>query len=124
MQFLESFICNVPGLFIIEVLNMLNEALRLIRVFHNMNQKELSIKLEISRSYLSEIESGKKNINIDLLNKYSRVFDIPSSSLLLFSENLENNKLSEKTRVYVAKKVVNIMNWISESGVKYRVENN
>jgi len=103
---------------------MLNEALRLIRVFHNMNQKELSIKLEISRSYLSEIESGKKNINIDLLNKYSTVFDIPSSSLLLFSENLENNKLSEKTRVYVAKKVVNIMNWISESGVKYRVENN
>jgi len=124
LQFLESFICNVPGLFIIEVLNMLNEALRLIRVFHNMNQKELSEKLEISRSYLSEIESGKKNINIDLLKKYSIIFDIPSSSLLLFSENLENNKLNEKTRVYVAKKVVNIMNWISESGVKYRVENN
>lgn len=102
---------------------MLNEALRLIRVFHNMNQKELSEKLEISRSYLSEIESGKKNINVDLLNKYSTVFDIPSSSLLLFSENLENNKFSEKTRIYVAKKVINIMNWVSESGVKYRVEN-
>lgn len=98
---------------------MLNEALRLIRVFHNMNQKELSEKLTISRSYLSEIESGRKNISIELINKYSTVFDIPSSSLLLFSENLENNKFSEKTRVYMAKKVVNIMNWVSESGVSY-----
>lgn len=101
---------------------MLHEALRLVRIFHNMKQNELSEKLSISRSYLSELESGKKNISIEILNKYSSIFDIPSSSLLLFSENLDENKLSDRTRIYVAKKVINIMNWISESGVKYSVE--
>lgn len=94
---------------------MLNEALRLIRVFHNINQSQLAHKLEISRSYLSEIEAGKKAPNLELLNKYSSIFDVPPSSLLLFSENLENKTYSEKARVAFASKIVKIMNWLSET---------
>lgn len=93
---------------------MLNEALRLIRVFHDMNQSELAAELGISNSYLSEIESGKKTVSVDLLQKYSDAFGIPPSSLLLFSENLENDNFSEKARVFAAKKIVNIMNWLSD----------
>lgn len=94
----------------------LHEALRLVRVFHDMNQTQLAEKLQISKSYLSEIESGKKSINIELLEKYSTVFDIPVSSLMLFSEKLESNKLSERTRVFVADKVMKIMGWLATKG--------
>ena len=95
---------------------MLNKALRLVRVFHDINQSQLAKKLEISRSYLSEIESGKKSPSIELLDKYSDIFDIPPSSLLLFSEKLEKNTFSEKARVTVAGKILKIMDWLSETG--------
>lgn len=94
---------------------MLNEALRLVRVYHDTNQSKLAEKLEISPSYLSEIESGKKTPTLELLEKYSSVFDIPPSSLLLFSESLENDSFAEKARVSVARKMLKIMNWLSET---------
>lgn len=68
---------------------MLNEALRLIRVFHDLNQREAAEKLEISNSYLSEIESGKKIPNTELIERYARVFDLPVSSIWFFYEHLE-----------------------------------
>jgi len=90
----------------------INEALRLSRVFHDLSQTELAKKLHISKSYLSEIESGKKNVNIDLLERYGKVFDIPASSLLLFSEKMDQDTLSERTRIFMADKVIAMMNWV------------
>jgi transcriptional regulator with XRE-family HTH domain len=94
---------------------MLNEALRLVRVFHDIKQSQLAEMLGISRSYLSEIESGKKVASIDLLEKYAEIFEIPPSSLLLFSENIEKGIPSEKARVMFAKKIIKIMNWLSDT---------
>ena len=94
-------------------MNMLNEALRLVRVFHDLNQTQLAERLEISKSYLSEIESGKKPASIDLLTKYSDIFDVPVSSLMLFSEKLESDSVSERTRSFVANKIVKIMGWLA-----------
>ncbi|NRX73843.1 transcriptional regulator with XRE-family HTH domain [Clostridium beijerinckii] len=39
---------------------MINESLRLLRVFHDLKAIDLAKKLSISQSYLSEIENGKK----------------------------------------------------------------
>jgi transcriptional regulator with XRE-family HTH domain len=96
---------------------MLNEALRLIRVFHDLNQKDLADKLGISNSYLSEIESGKKTPTLEVIEKYSQVFNMPSSSILFFSENLNNGGKSEKTRKYISNKVIKILDWISAKSV-------
>lgn len=90
---------------------MLNQALRLIRSFHDMSQTELSETLGISKSYLSEIESGKKQPTLEILDKYSKEFDIPLSSILFFSETIDSNKLGEKVRVNLAKKIVSILEW-------------
>jgi transcriptional regulator with XRE-family HTH domain len=92
---------------------MLNKALRLIRVFHDQNQSDLAKLLEISSSYLSEIESGIKKPTIGLLSKYSEVFSIPPSSLLLFSEILESNNFSERARAAVAGKIVKVLEWVA-----------
>lgn len=48
--------------------------------------KRKSRLLGISNSYLSEIEHGKKQASIELLERYAEIFDIRLSSLLRFSE--------------------------------------
>lgn len=99
---------------------MLNEALRLIRVFYDLTQKELAEKLGISKSYLSEIESGKKTPTLDLLNRYSKLFDIPASSIMFFSESLNKDVKTEKLRTFVSSKILAILNFIAErSGHSY-----
>jgi len=94
--------------------NMLTEALRVMRVFHDFSQKELAEKLGISKSHLSEIESGKKNPTLPLLERYAEVFDVPVSSIMFFSENMDKGDFSEKTRVFVSSKILSILKFIAE----------
>lgn len=101
---------------------MLNEALRLIRVYHDLTQTQLSYDLAISNSYLSEIESGKKAPSLELLSKYSGRFDIPVSSLLFFSENLEKSRVTDKVRLGVARKVVDLLGWVSKNSKRAPAE--
>lgn len=93
---------------------MLNEALKQIRKFHKLKQNQLAEKLGISTSYLSEIESNQKNVSIELLQKYAAVFSIPASSLMMFSENLETKRKGKRVRLFCSKKIISIMEWLSE----------
>lgn len=77
-----------------------------------MKQNDLARELNISNSYLSEIESGKKSPNMELLKEYSRVFKIPISSLLFFSEQLESEgKLAKSFRVKSSSLLLKMLDW-------------
>ncbi|MGV3683760.1 MAG: helix-turn-helix domain-containing protein [Acidovorax sp.] len=95
---------------------MLNKALKHLRRYHGMKQQELASKLGISNNYLSEIESGAKAhaITVDLLTRYAEVFQVPVSSLMLFSEQLGAGKRSDKLRVSMASKVLKMLDWIDQ----------
>lgn len=106
---------SVPPLISNESNHMLHRALKLIRTYHQLTQTNLAKKLEISNSYLSEIESGLKPPSIELLEKYSIIFNIPASSIMLFSEKLVNqDKRSDKIRVVAADKILRLLEWIAE----------
>lgn len=88
---------------------MLNEALRLVRIYHDRNLTEMAKLLSISKSYLSEIERGEKKVTLSLLKKYSEALDIPMSSLLFFAEELEGIKHPSHTRITIARKVLGFL---------------
>lgn len=91
---------------------MLPKALKLIRQYNKIKQKDMAFLLDISPSHLSEIESGKNTISIEILDKYSSIFELKTSQILLFSEQLENEKPFSKTiRAFVADKILRIMEW-------------
>lgn len=91
---------------------MLNEALRLIRVYHDMRQSEAAEKLGISNSYLSEIEKGKKKPSLEIVEKYSAVFKIPMSSILFFSESLDGPPSLKSTKRLIASKIIDLMKFL------------
>jgi transcriptional regulator with XRE-family HTH domain len=79
---------------------MLGEALRLIRVFHDCKTSTLAKGIDISPSYLSEIESGKKTPSMDILKRYADYFDTTVSAIMFFSEDIEaERKKPVKTAV-------------------------
>jgi len=101
---------------------MLHEALRLIRVFHDLSQTEAASQLEISKSYLSEIEKGKKAPSLEIIDKYSRVFEIPASSILFFSENIDRGGSYAQAKSFVASKIVSIMQFLEHRSGRVHAE--
>lgn len=96
---------------------MLSRALRLIRVFHDLKQVELAARLGISKSHLSELESGRKTPTMEIIEKYAHEFKIPPSSILFFSEQLPNDpndKVHVKVRGAIAQKVLNFLQFVAE----------
>ncbi len=92
---------------------MLNEALRLVRVYHDMSKAELARELGFSRSFITEIEAGNKKVTLDTLERYSEYFDIPVSSLMLFAERTGNADFTERARTYVADKALKMLDWVA-----------
>jgi transcriptional regulator with XRE-family HTH domain len=99
---------------------MLHEALRLIRLFHDVSQTELARRFGLSKSYLSEIETGKKQPTLTLLQQYSEEFKLPMSSIMFFSEALEKNSFSERTRLRISQKVIALLTLLQSVPVHRR----
>ena len=93
---------------------MLNEALRLIRVFHDMSQKDMAARLQIGAPYLSEIEAGKKEPTLQMLRKYAEEFKMPLSSILFFSEHMEDGAAASRLRTNISGKVLALLKFIAE----------
>lgn len=91
---------------------MLGEALRLIRVYHDLKQKQVAERLDISTSYLSEIEKGHKMPSLELVQRYSDAFGIPVSSIMFFAESVKDGGAYDRARSLVAGKMVGLMQFL------------
>lgn len=101
---------------------MLGEALRLIRVYHDLKQNQAAEQLQISTSYLSEIERGLKTPTLDIIQRYSTVFDMPVSSIMFFSESLDQKSTLDQARTFVAGKVVSLLQFLEARSARAHAE--
>lgn len=76
----------------------MGEALKLLRIINGYKSKELAYMLQLSQSYVSELENDKKQPTMEVLEKYSKVFKMKKSSLFLFAESLETDKGNDDQR--------------------------
>jgi transcriptional regulator with XRE-family HTH domain len=93
---------------------MYDRALRLIREYHRLSRTELAAKVGLSKSYVSELERGKKP-SIEVIERYAETFKIPVSSLLLFAEHSNDPNFPERTRTFTADKVLRMLEWLRDT---------
>lgn len=98
---------------------LLGRILKHIRIFNHYTQIEVAERLNLSPSYISEIETDKKVPTIEVLQNYSSIFDIPLSSILLFAEEYnDKDKLRKKMRGFLTKTAIGFLDWICKEDEK------
>ena len=94
----------------------MGEALRLLRIFNGYKSAELAKKLELSQSYVSELENGKKQPTIEVLDKYAKVFEMKKSTLMLFAESLEDEEIKNDKKQRIARTGMKLLKILEKVG--------
>ena len=79
----------------------LKQVLRLLRIAHdNMSIKDLAKRLDVSAAYVCDIESEKseKKPSLKLLDRYSEIFAMKTSDILMLAEEGTHNTYQQKLR--------------------------
>lgn len=94
----------------------MGEALRLLRIFNGYKSAELAKKLELSQSYVSELENGKKQPTMEVLDKYAKVFEMKKSTLMLFAESLEGEGIKNDKKQRIARAGMKLLKILEKVG--------
>ena len=62
------------------------QVLKEIRTNMGLSQPELEVKLGVGSEYISKIERGKSKVTLDLLRKFTTVFNMTISDILIRAE--------------------------------------
>lgn len=98
---------------------MIGETLKYLRVFNDYTMVQLSEGLGLSQSYISEIETNRKQPTLQVIDKYADFFDIKPSTIMLFSESLDRDtnlrqKGMKQRMAYVGMKLLRILEKVGE----------
>ncbi|HUD91609.1 helix-turn-helix transcriptional regulator [Sphingobium sp.] len=92
---------------------MINDALRLLRLYLGLSQKQIASELNMSQSMISDIESGSKEVTMEVLEKYSASFNVKMSQLLFFAEELDAQGVKTRGKLIVAPRVLSLLERLS-----------
>ena len=88
---------------------MINEALKLLRLYCGYTQAEMAKRLSVTQSMVSDVEGGRKTVTMDLLEAYSDAVDVRMSQLLFFAEEVEGQPVAGRGQLIVADKVLKLL---------------
>lgn len=63
-------------------------AIQQLRKEQNLSQEQLALKADIDRRYMSDIENGKRNISLDILERLAAALTISVSELMKAAETI------------------------------------
>ncbi|MCQ2348868.1 MAG: helix-turn-helix domain-containing protein [Paludibacteraceae bacterium] len=66
----------------------IGQAIVQLRKQKNLSQEQLALQADSDRRYMSDIENGKRNVSIDILERISKVLEKKVSELLVIAEKI------------------------------------
>lgn len=91
---------------------MIERALKLAREYSGVSASDMAKRLEVSRSFIADLESGKKRVHVEVLKKYADVLRLPASAFLDFADALSGD--SDPERKKRAEKFVHVLSWVTQ----------
>ncbi len=76
--------------------NKIGKVLKLLRIVQDLSVKDLASRMQVSSSYISDVEAYRKNPSLDMLERYSIALGVKTSTLLYFNEQGKNNGYDHK----------------------------
>lgn len=64
----------------------LGNVLKALRMVNELSIKDLAAKMDVSSTYISEVEANNKNPSLDMLSKYSEALGVSKSAIMYFDE--------------------------------------
>lgn len=68
----------------------IGKAIKHLRKFHNISQEQLANNSNVDRRYFSDIETGKRNPSINILDQIAKCFDMSVGQFLTYAEKFDN----------------------------------
>ncbi len=97
-----------------------NKALKAFRVFNRLTQKGLAEKLNLTKSFISEMENGKKPVTMQLVDRYAECFEVPDWEILYLGKAYENRLVGNR----LTAKLLNLIDWITNDDAEESVKLN
>lgn len=85
----------------------LGKVLRLLKIARGLSSRELAEKMNVSSTFISEVESDSKKPSLEMLSKYSAALGVRSSTILYFDEEMSGKKYKYTQLLYeILKKII------------------
>ena len=75
----------------------IGKALRALRSQKGISQEKLALETGIGRRYMSDIENGRRNVSLEIIEKLADFFEMSSSDLVKEIENAAFPPLTQKS---------------------------
>ncbi|MBO3287201.1 helix-turn-helix transcriptional regulator [Paenibacillus sp. FSL M8-0228] len=106
-----------------ELKTIIGYKIREIRRARSLSQEQLGEKVDMSQSYIGEIERGEVNVSLETLDKLTRALDVTMLELLRL-ENIQLDSIrSNKMTVIQLLQELLIQKSLEEISMIYRITN-
>lgn len=86
-----------------------NKAVKAFRVFNRLTQEQLSESLGVPKSFISEMENGRKPVTIQVIDRYAEYFKVQAWEIVYLGRVYDSrSKQSRFTKMLLA-----LIEWIS-----------